>query len=119
MKIRNSHTLLASLLISVSPVAGLAETGQTKYSLGPGDRIKVKHFQVTNLDTESTILPDGTIILPKIAAININHLTLDQARNKIENAYSSVLKNPVTYIDLISRRAVRVSVTGEVYKPGI
>lgn len=105
--------------MSTNSLARSTEAEPTKYLLGPGDKIKVKHFQVTNLDTESTILPDGTIILPKIEAININHLTLDQARSKIENSYKRVLKNPVTYVDLIQRRPVRVSVTGEVYKPGI
>ena len=113
--------LIAIYSIGVSSTAIKAESQdeRTRYKLGPGDKITVKLFQAESLNSSVTILPDGTVSLPRIKTMNIEGLNLDEARIKIEQAYKVVLKRPVAYIDLIQTSPLRVSVTGEVQTPGI
>lgn len=94
-------------------------TGLPRYQLGPGDRLQVKLFQVDGFESTVSVLPDGTISLPRIPALNVSGLNLDQARQNIERAYSVVLRRPVAYVDLVATRPLRVSVTGEVQRPGL
>ena len=90
-----------------------------RYRLGPGDRLQVKLFQVEGFESSVSVLPDGTISLPRIPALRVSGLNLDQARQSIEKAYSAVLRRPVAYVDLVATRPLRVSVTGEVQRPGL
>ena len=90
-----------------------------RYRLGPGDRLAVKLFQVQGFDASVAVLPDGTVNLPRIGTLYVWGKTLDQAREQITRAYRQVLRKPVVYLDLISTRPLRVSVTGEVQRPGL
>tara|TARA_B100001093_G_scaffold518324_1_gene602762 strand:+ start:3058 stop:4125 length:1068 start_codon:yes stop_codon:yes gene_type:complete len=96
-----------------------ADSISPRYRLGPGDRIQVKLFQVENFDSLVSILPDGTINLPRIPSLSVVGLNLDQARSAIENAYKVVLRRPIAYVDLVGTRPLRVSITGQVQKPGL
>ncbi|UPM49165.1 SLBB domain-containing protein [Synechococcus sp. A10-1-5-1] len=90
-----------------------------RYVLGPGDRLQVKLFQVEGFDSSVAVLPDGTVSLPRVAAIRVSGLNLDQARKAIEKAYGAVLRRPLAYVDLVGTRPLRVSVTGQVQRPGL
>ena len=45
-------------------------------------------------------------------------LSLDQAQKRITQLYARYLRRPLVYLDLIAPRPVRVTVVGEVQKPG-
>jgi len=90
-----------------------------RYRLGPGDKIVVRLFQMEGFDSTVYILPDGTINLPRIGTIYIWGLTIEEARRRLTQAYSNILRRPIVYLDLISARPIRFSVTGEVQRPGI
>ena len=104
-------------LLNLSCLAGTLNN--PRYVLGPGDRLQVKLFQVESFDSSVAVLPDGTVSLPRVAAIRVAGLNLDQARKAIEKAYGAVLRRPVAYVDLVATRPLRVSVTGEVQRPGL
>ena len=101
------------------PASLRAESVSPRYRLGPGDRIQVKLFQVEDFDANVSVLPDGTVNLPRIPALTVVGLNLDQTRSAIENAYKVVLRRPLVYVDLVGTRPLRVSVTGEVQRPGL
>ena len=63
-------------------------------------------------------MPDGTINLPRIRSLYIEGLTIDEAKNKILQEYKKVLKIPVIYVDLIKSRPIKISINGEVQRPG-
>lgn len=105
--------------VVICPTSLRAESQSPRYRLGPGDRIQVKLFQVENFDANVSVLPDGTVNLPRIPALTVAGLNLDQARSAIENAYKAVLRRPLVYVDLVGTRPLRVSVTGEVQRPGL
>jgi len=104
-------------LLNLSCLAG--SLNNPRYVLGPGDRLQVKLFQVEGFDSSVAVLPDGTVSLPRVAAIRVSGLNLDQARKAIEKAYGAVLRHPVAYVDLVATRPLRVSVTGQVQRPGL
>ena len=90
-----------------------------KYTLGIGDKISIRVFKTESFNSEVSILPDGSINLPRIGSINVWGLTINEAKEKITKKYRDILRNPIIYIDLISARDVRVLVSGEVQRPGI
>lgn len=90
-----------------------------KYTLGIGDKISIRVFKTESFNSQVSILPDGSINLPRIGSINVWGLTINEAKEKITKKYKDILRNPIIYIDLISARDVRVLVSGEVQRPGI
>ena len=90
-----------------------------RYRLGPGDRLAMKVFQVEGFEAVAAVLPDGTLNLPRIGTLRVWGLTLDQARSAITTAYGKILRDPIIYLDLVGTRPLRVSVTGEVQRPGL
>ena len=101
------------------PAAGPAVRQAPLYRLGPGDRLAVKLFQVQGFDAAVAVLPDGSLNLPRIGALRVWGLTLDQARQDITKAYARVLRDPIVYLDLVGTRPLRVTVTGQVQRPGL
>ena len=79
--------ILGSTMLSCINQSSLAGgQGPARYVLGPGDRLQVKLFQVEGFDSAVAVLPDGTVILPRLPALQVSGLTLDQARYAIEKA---------------------------------
>ena len=89
-----------------------------RYRLGPGDRLRMSVFKVEGYAAEVEILSDGTINLPRLNSVPVWGLTLDEAQKRITSLYSRYLRRPLVYLDLISPRPVRITVVGEVQKPG-
>ena len=89
------------------------------YKLGPGDTLAIKVFQMENFSQVVSVLPDGTIILPRIGSIYINKLTLNETNQLIKKKYKSILKRPVIYVNLVQTRPLRITISGEVNRPGI
>ena len=90
-----------------------------KYLLGPGDTLSIKIYKFDNFKSTVTILPDGTINLPRINSLYVNNLTLDEANFLITKSYKQIIRNPIVYIDLLKSRAIRINISGEVQRPGI
>ena len=89
------------------------------YTLGPGDRLKVRVLNFDQFDSDISVLPDGTINLPRIPMLTVRGLTFSETRKLIQNSYEKILIRPVIYIDLINPRPIRIAINGEVHRPGI
>jgi polysaccharide export outer membrane protein len=89
-----------------------------RYRLGPGDRLRMSVFMVEGYAAEVEVLSDGTINLPRLGSVPVWGLTLDEARQRITAGYDRYLRRPLVYLDLILARPVRVTLVGEVQKPG-
>lgn len=66
-------------------------------------------------DTGYLVDKDGNIEMPELGKINVNGLTLDQAREVIRKKAEIYLKNPVV---LLKSKILKITVLGEVQKPG-
>ena len=90
-----------------------------RYRLGPGDKLLIRVFGYEKFDSEVIVLPDGTINVSRIGSINVNGLTLEDAKNQFSASYSKIFRDPIIYLDLVKTRPIKVSVSGEVNRPGI
>ena len=89
------------------------------YILGPGDIISINFFGAEELSSKYQILSDGNIQLPLIGTHSLTGLTLNEAKNKLIKLFSNELIRPEINLSLISMRPLKVSLVGEVYRPGI
>jgi polysaccharide export outer membrane protein len=76
-------------------------------------------FKIEGYEASVEVLSDGTINLPRLGTVLVWGLTLEEARQKITKGYRQILRRPIVYLDLARQRPIRVTVTGEVERPGI
>jgi polysaccharide export outer membrane protein len=89
------------------------------YPVGAGDILGIEVFGFGNLSSQSSISSDGFIAAPLIGRSRIAGLTIEEARDQLTRQYSRFVKNPQVLVSLKSPQATRVSVMGEVAKPGL
>jgi len=123
--------LLAGLLsvaavsqVAAAPIAAASGVGfegrePVRYRLGPGDSLAMSVFKMDGYQAKVEVLSDGTINLPRIGTVDVWGLTLEQARLRITSRYEKFLRRPLVYLDLVSSRPVKVTVTGQVGRPGV
>jgi len=90
-----------------------------RYRLAPGDRLVTSVFKIEGYEAQVQVLSDGTINLPRLGTVQVWGLTLEEARHRITAGYSRFLRRPLVYLDLVEQRPVRVTVTGQVLRPGV
>ena len=90
-----------------------------RYRLAPGDQLVTSVFKIEGYEAQVQVLSDGTINLPRLGTVEVWGLTLDEARQRITAGYRQFLRRPLVYLDLVEQRPVRVTVTGEVLRPGV
>ena len=99
-------------------------TTPQNYVLGPDDELAVDFTGINEASATVNINPDGNIQLPYAGNINISGLTIEQATLKIKNRMSTAypaLKTGKTsvFLTLMNFKSIRVTVVGEVQKPGL
>ncbi|XHX80363.1 MAG: SLBB domain-containing protein [Stenomitos frigidus ULC029] len=88
------------------------------YTLGPGDRVRIDIFKVTQYSGENQVLVDGTLNLPQVGYLSVQGLTLKEAGDAISAKYASVLRYPLTTVSLLTAAPVKIGISGEVNRPG-
>jgi protein involved in polysaccharide export with SLBB domain len=88
------------------------------YILGPGDVFKISINEIETGIYESTVNPDGTIILPKSGILKVSGLVLKQGKELIRAEIRKRYKSQDIYISLSNVRKIKISVYGEVLKKG-
>lgn len=88
------------------------------YHLGPGDSLFVIVQRFPDLSFQATLDLQGNVIVPLAGAVNLNHLTLAQAQQKIFQIYNHYVVEPEVSLTLTAQRPVQVTVVGEVPRPG-
>lgn len=102
-----------------SPAANLRAGVQfDAYMLGPGDSLQVEVLDIPELSGTFSIGPDGTIYLPRLRALYVEGLTVEELRYFLTQQFKIFVKNPQLYIKPVGFRPVRVYVGGEINRPG-
>ena len=91
---------------------------ETEYTLGSGDRLKIDIFQVAEYSGETSVLVDGTVNLALIGKVNVQGITLTQMAEALTQRYARYVKRPIVTVSLVTPRALRISLSGEVNNPG-
>jgi polysaccharide export outer membrane protein len=89
------------------------------YILSPNDIILVKVFEDSDLDSQHRISQDGTINFPLIGVIQVSGRTVTQAASTIrDRLLKGYLRNPQVRVNVIQYASRRITVLGQVQKPG-
>lgn len=88
------------------------------YVLGPGDQVQLSVYGYDEYTEQKTILPDGTITLSLVGAVQAAGLTTEQLTQSLTARLNQLLVNPVVTVELGQLRPVTVTVSGEVRRPG-
>jgi polysaccharide biosynthesis/export protein len=102
------------------PPAGAVPQEDT-YVLGAGDQIGIDIFDVPEFSGANgrfVVLVDGSINPPWVGRIIVKGLTLEQASALLTQAYAPYVKTPLVTVNLLTARTLRVSVVGQVKRPG-
>ena len=107
----------ALALEAARPVAQLRVVYDA-YILGPGDSLQIELLDILELSGTFSIGPDGTLYLPRLRALYVEGLTVEELRYFLTEQFKAFVKDPQLYIKPVAYRAVRVYVGGEISRPG-
>jgi polysaccharide biosynthesis/export protein len=116
--------------IPMPPAHTPGEYNETRpYQLGASDVISVSVYlhpelSAPTLGTQTgnggvMVTSDGTVSLPLVGNINVGGLTINQAQQRIQNAYSTYINNPNVTVQLVAPQSLRYYLLGEFSSPGV
>ena len=88
------------------------------YILGPGDAVQVELLDVPEYSGVFAIGPDGTLYLPRLRALYVEGLTVEELRYFLSEQFKTYVRKPEVYVRPVTYRPIRVYVGGEVRRPG-
>ncbi len=95
------------------------ELQKDQYLLGTGDNLQLRVIGVPELNSIINILNDGTTTIPILGITNISGMTINEAKLHLEKLLSDELINPKIDLILLNARPIKISIIGEVIRPGI
>ncbi|MEJ6481997.1 polysaccharide biosynthesis/export family protein [Nostoc punctiforme UO1] len=75
--------------------------------------------QRQDLSFQAVISPEGNIVVPQVGTVSLQGLTLEEAQEKIRLGLSRFFPDPIVVVSLAGTRPVQVTVSGEIFRPGI
>ncbi|WP_037302005.1 SLBB domain-containing protein [Runella limosa] len=94
------------------------------YQLGPDDELVIDIFGNASDSYRLKVSPEGTVKVLNLAPVYVSGLTVEEAKerlvSRLRQAYSGLNSGGGTYavVNLGNIRSIRVSIIGEVVKPG-
>ena len=93
------------------------------YIIGPGDKLFIDIYGQSENYYQSEVSPDGDVILENIGPVNLNGLSLKNAKKRLLSRFKTIytgINNKTTFVNISVGipRAVRVNIVGEVNLPG-
>ena len=100
------------------PLEQRARISYDAYILGPGDGLEIELVDLPELSGRFAIGPDGTLYLPRLRALYVEGLTVEELRAFLTEQFRAYVIDPQVYVRPIAYRPIRVYVGGEVKRPG-
>lgn len=97
----------------------LTTSGDGGYPVGAGDVLDIDVFGFGDLKTSSEVSPVGTVSLPLVGEVSVQGKGVNQIKRELRGRYGRFIRNPNVDVSLKTYQANRVSVIGEVAKPGV
>ena len=88
------------------------------YILGPGDSLQIELLDLPELSGRFSIGPDGTLYLPRLRALYVEGLTVEELREFLTQQFKAYVREPQVYVRPVAYRPIRIYVGGEVKRPG-
>jgi polysaccharide export outer membrane protein len=89
-----------------------------EYRLGAGDQIFIQVRRFPELSITTAVNPQGKIVMPLLGALRVERLTTETVQQEITQRLQEFIVNPEVSVEVLARRPVEVTVTGEVTQPG-
>ncbi|HEU4370462.1 MAG TPA: polysaccharide biosynthesis/export family protein [Methylomirabilota bacterium] len=102
---------------AIVPVAAVPTASD--YVIGPEDMLQISVWKNESLSRQLPVRPDGKVSMPLLHDIQAAGLTPMQLRDKIAAALAEFMPNPEVSVTVLEVRSYRVSVLGEVQRPGV
>ena len=104
---------------AAAPRAATPSAAPSDYVIGPEDVLQVSVWKNETLSRVVPVRPDGKISLPLLHDIQASGLTSMQLRDKISKALGEFMPHPEVSVIVTDVRSFRVSIMGEVQRPGV
>jgi polysaccharide biosynthesis/export protein len=103
------------------PPSTQMDTASRLIQLGPGDSVNIQVYGQPDMSSTVYISDDGTIPVPLAGPVQVAGLSPSEASQRIEKALSDghYLVGPQVTLTVVLSRSQRVSVLGQVSKPGL
>ncbi len=88
------------------------------YRLGPGDAVIVDIYGASQKTFNTTVSPDGEIVVEGYGPIQVSGMTMDEANSRIRSLLGSRYQSSSVKISLGQTRTISINVIGEVNVPG-
>ncbi len=92
---------------------------EDSYLLGSGDSLLFSVIGVPELKTNIRILSDGKAIIPLLGPVNLKGFSIKSASIYLESLLQKELINPKVELFILQNRPIKISIIGEVIRPGI
>lgn len=114
---RTTLALTAVLLVAAS--VAQAQRGATPdYIIGPNDVLSVYVWNHPEISTQVSVSQSGNVSYPLIGEVQVGGITVRDAEERIRKSLEKYYVDPKVTVTLTGLVGKRISVTGEVVKPG-
>src|SRR5688572_6593899 len=119
-------TPAAALLLAASACVPYTNTHQAtplqpaaEYRIGPEDELFISVWKDETLTRTVPVRPDGKISLPLLNDVQAAGLTPAELREDLKKRLATYMPNPEVSVIVQGVKSLKVSVLGEVKKPGV
>ncbi|MBO5186083.1 MAG: SLBB domain-containing protein [Prevotella sp.] len=88
------------------------------YRLGPGDAVFIDIYGASQKTIESTVTPDGMVVIEDYGPVNVSGLTVEQANARLRSTLGTRYSSSKITLTVGQTRTISVNVMGEVTTPG-
>ena len=104
---------------SAEAISQFEEGTQSRYTIGPGDRVRVTVWARPELSGSHVVGPDGDIQIPFVGSVPIADITPDQAGTKLSGVLSEYYVGAYATVTMLNYSGNTVTVLGHVAHPGL
>lgn len=114
-----SRQFAADLFEYRQPMSSVTDGGISEdYVLGTGDRLQLNVFGSATFEAPVQVDGKGDLVIPKVGVVKVAGLSMKKAKAAVQRVVSEQFSKTDIDLQIIKLREVRISVLGEVYKPG-
>ena len=95
------------------PLEQRAQINYDAYILGPGDGLQIELLDLPELSGNFSIGPDGTLYLPRLRALYVEGLTIEELRGFLTQQFKAYVRDPQVYVRPVAYRPIRIYVGGK------
>ena len=118
IEVQTTETIVELKQKQALPLEQRAQVTYDAYILGPGDSLQIELLDLPELSGRFSIGPDGTLYLPRLRALYVEGLTVEELRYSLTQQFSTYVRDPQVYVRPVVYRPIRIYVGGEVRRPG-